>query len=97
VLARVGGEEFAVLLPRHDEAHAAAAAERLRNAMVSAPVTGLLGSQSITISVGGACARQGEFSIDELLQRADNALYAAKRAGRDCVRFDPGVPLDASF
>lgn len=97
VLARVGGEEFAVLLPRHDEAHAAATAERLRNAMASAPVTGLLGSQSITISVGGACARQGEFSIDELLQRADNALYAAKRAGRDCVRFDPGMPLDAAL
>jgi diguanylate cyclase (GGDEF)-like protein len=96
VLARLGGEEFVVLLPRHDAARAAAMAECLRSAMASAPVKGPLGSSSITISIGGACARPGEFSIDELLLRADNALYAAKRAGRDCVRFDPGAPVDIS-
>jgi len=89
VLARLGGEEFAVLLPRQDAVRAAAVAERLRSAISNTPVTGPLGEHSVTISIGGACAKPGVSFIEELLLRADRALYAAKRAGRDCVRFDP--------
>ena len=89
VLARLGGEEFAVLLPRQDAARAAVVAERLCHAISNIPVMGPLGSHSVTISIGGACAKTGDGSIEELLLRADRALYAAKRAGRDCVRFDP--------
>lgn len=96
ILARLGGEEFAVLLPRQDEARAAAVAERLRQAIANAPVAGPLGSQAVTISVGGACAGSGEVPLDELLLRADRALYAAKSAGRNRVRFDSGAPPDAS-
>jgi len=90
VLARLGGEEFAVLLPRQDAFRAAAVAERLRSAISNTPVTGPLGEHSVTVSIGGACAKPGVSFIEELLLRADRALYAAKRAGRDCVRFDPG-------
>ena len=89
VLARLGGEEFAVLLPRQDAVRAAAVAERLRSAISNTPVTGPLGEHSVTVSIGGACAKPGVSFIEELLLRADRALYAAKRAGRDCVRFDP--------
>lgn len=96
ILARLGGEEFAVLLPRQDEARAAAVAERLRLAIAHAPVAGPQGRQPVTISVGGACAGSGEVPLDELLLRADRALYAAKRAGRNCVRFDSGELTDAS-
>lgn len=97
ILARLGGEEFAVLLPRQDEARAAAVAERLRQAIANAPVDGPLDSQPVTISVGGACAGSGEVPLDELLLRADRALYAAKRAGRNCIRFDSGEPPNTSL
>lgn len=89
VLARIGGEEFAVLLPGDNVTGAGVVAERLRAAVAGAPVSGPLGSHPVSISVGGACAWAGA-SLEDLLQCADNALYAAKRAGRNCVRFDPG-------
>ncbi|QIB32397.1 GGDEF domain-containing protein [Ancylobacter pratisalsi] len=89
VLARLGGEEFAVLLPGEDAACAAAVAERLRAVIAAAPVSGPLGSHPVSVSIGGACAWPGGV-IEDLLQCADNALYEAKRSGRNCVRFDPG-------
>lgn len=95
ILARLGGEEFAVLLPGHDVTGAVAVAERLRNIIASAPVKGELVSHAVTISVGGCCATTSQSSIDALLLHADHALYAAKRAGRNRVRFSSGGPLDA--
>ena len=73
-LGRLGGEEFLALLPEVDGSGAAAATERLRASVAPLPVS---------VSVGWA-AWQGD-SAEELLQRADDALYAAKAAGRDCV------------
>ena len=90
VLARLGGEEFAVLLPRQDATRAALVAERLRVAIASSPVAGPPEGLVVTVSIGGACAEADDSSIDGLLLRADRALYAAKSAGRDCVRFDAG-------
>lgn len=87
ILARLGGEEFAVLLPRHDDVRAALVAERLRSAIAATPVSGPTDDHVVTISIGGACAKATESSIEDLLLRADRALYAAKRAGRNCVRF----------
>ena len=73
-LGRLGGEEFLALLPDADARAAKAAAEKLRASVLE---TG------VTISVGWA-AWDGE-SADELLGRADGALYTAKERGRDCV------------
>jgi diguanylate cyclase (GGDEF)-like protein len=75
VLARYGGEEFAVLLPAVDAGAAAEVLERLR---AGTPA-------GMTVSVGLA-AWDGRETAEELLARADRALYTAKRDGRDCLR-----------
>jgi diguanylate cyclase (GGDEF)-like protein len=72
MLARYGGEEFAVLLPGCTLSDAEALLERLRAAM----------PEEQTVSAGVACW-DGSESLEELVGRADSALYAAKRAGRD--------------
>ncbi len=81
---RYGGEEFLALLPDQEAVSAQIAAERLR-----ASVTGLALAHPagglVTISGGIAALRDGE-SAEQLLARADSALYAAKQAGRDCVQ-----------
>lgn len=89
LLGRYGGEEFCALLHGADVVAAAAVAERIRLAVRQVEVD--LGRESIrvTVSIGVAQARiaQGE-SFDGLMQRADQAMYSAKAAGRDCVRVD---------
>ena len=79
-IGRLGGEEFLVLLPETDARAANKAAEKMR-ANVAA--------SGVTISVGWA-AWEGEDS-DELLRRADDALYAAKAHGRNCVKGAPAT------
>ena len=80
-LFRYGGEEFAVLLADHAPDAAHAVAERLREAVAKADFQGV----PVTISIGLAAWRRGEGSITAALDRADRALYDAKRAGRDRV------------
>ncbi|WP_370063663.1 diguanylate cyclase [Mycobacterium sp. MAA66] len=78
--ARIGGEEFAVLLVGADAGTAERFGDRLRSA-----VAGLaLGDVHVTVSVGVSVLEAGD-SLDDFLNRADAALYAAKRAGRDRV------------
>jgi two-component system, cell cycle response regulator len=77
---RWGGEEFLVLLPDVDETGAQATAERLRASVGGRPVAGL----RVTVSAGCATWSPDE-SPDDLLRRADDALYVAKRGGRDQV------------
>ncbi len=83
--ARLGGEEFAVLLPQTGAEHALLAAERLRATLEQSAVrcTGH-GLVHYTVSVGVATLAAGE-TIAGLLERADAALYAAKQAGRNRV------------
>lgn len=83
---RMGGEEFAVLLPDADGPCATVAAERLRSVLDSTFDSGRgPGLQvSYTVSVGLAMLEEGE-SFDGLMGRADAALYAAKAAGRNTV------------
>ncbi|MBB2941193.1 diguanylate cyclase (GGDEF)-like protein [Actinoplanes lutulentus] len=84
VLGRYGGEEFAVVLPDH-EGQAAELAERVREVVGASPVMTQAGPVSVTISVGLARLEPGDASLDELLARADHALYRAKESGRNRV------------
>ncbi|HSM93559.1 MAG TPA: GGDEF domain-containing protein [Anaeromyxobacteraceae bacterium] len=85
LLARVGGEEFCVLLPGADLVAAAEVGERLREAVRAAPVTVGDVPLAVTISAGAATFGPGDDEAS-LMARADARLYEAKRAGRDRVR-----------
>jgi len=84
VLGRMGGEEFAVLLPATEVSDARRLAERLRNAVIAQPVTTAAGLCTYSISGGLAGWRLGD-TLDHLSARADTALYEAKRSGRNRV------------
>ena len=85
VVARFGGEEFVVLLPACDESDAKQLADRVRVALAEQDVSEL---PCVRMSAGIASSVMSD-SIDTLLQRADSALYRAKRGGRDqAVVFD---------
>lgn len=86
VFGRVGGEEFAVLLPNCRWEDAEEAAERIRAGFARTPVE-LEGARSIlaTVSVGSASCRQAPLDLDSLLLAADKALYRAKKAGRNRI------------
>lgn len=82
LMGRLGGEEFAVLLPGSAILDAMEAAERLRLAAAQASIGVLDGSYSMTVSIGVAQLLAGE-TVDEALVRADRAVYRAKRSGRN--------------
>lgn len=85
-VARIGGEEFAVLMPRTDTGAARTICERLRRMIASGTVPLPSGLEvSLTISTGIATL-EGSEDRDTLMGRADHALYAAKSAGRNQVR-----------
>jgi diguanylate cyclase (GGDEF)-like protein len=81
LVARVGGEEFAIILPATDAAASLAIAERCRSSVTA---EGYLGP-SLTMSAGVASYPLHASDAEGLLRAADTALYAAKRAGRDCT------------
>lgn len=86
VLARVGGEEFAVLLPHTDLRGAIEMAERLREAIADARlVQPDTASVSVTVSLGVAIGRDTDTRLEDMLTRADKAMYEAKQRGRDQV------------
>lgn len=84
VAGRLGGEEFAVVVPETNAAGAAAAAERLRRSLAALPLPAGAESALVTASFGVAERLPGEGGSD-LLRRADAALYQAKREGRNRV------------
>jgi diguanylate cyclase (GGDEF)-like protein/PAS domain S-box-containing protein len=85
VLARIGGDEFALLLPEASRAQAYIVAERIRAGSITQSID-LDGKQvSITISSGIAILSGEEESLDKLLSQADQALYRAKEEGRNKV------------
>lgn len=85
VLSRLGGEEFAVLLPETELEQAKQLAERLRQAIAEHPFEHAGVPIPATASFGVATAQPGDVSIDVLLGRADLGLYLAKDRGRNRV------------
>lgn len=95
VFGRLGGEEFAILLPDTALDQAVEIAERLHRRLVASAVPAAGGQPlRFTVSIGVAALDAGDADIDALLSRADAGLYQAKRDGRNCVRFrtPPGDP-----
>jgi diguanylate cyclase (GGDEF)-like protein len=86
VFARLGGEEFAALLPETDADGALTLAQRLRARVEECSIETDLGPLRFTISIGVSTFEDDDRSIKVPLGRADKALYAAKRAGRNRVR-----------
>lgn len=82
LLARIGGEEFAVVLPEIDQSSAEAVAERLRSVVAEVRVPSPNGAVQCTVSIGVAQAQPVRESPDRALQRADEALYDEKAEGQ---------------
>jgi len=83
--ARMGGEEFLLVLPGSSRADALRRCGALRRAVRDHDWSSLTGSIAVTASMGVAVAEAGVTTAAELLRRADRHLYAAKRSGRDRV------------
>lgn len=92
--ARLGGEEFVVVAVNLGPLGAQDLAARLRS-LLSAQADAL--PCRLTVSIGIACSRQVGYDLDRLLARADQALYAAKTDGRDCIRLWPVAAPEAGF
>jgi diguanylate cyclase (GGDEF)-like protein len=84
IIGRYGGEEFVILLPETNLESARIVAERLRQSITSDSFATEAGPLRITISIGVAEASDSD-TLSTLIERADTALYEAKRAGRNCV------------
>jgi two-component system, cell cycle response regulator len=86
-VGRYGGEEFLVVLNNCNPAFAFARAEEIRKAIALRPVPSSSGPVPVTMSLGLLLSQEwGSRPMEELLQEADTALYAAKAAGRNCVK-----------
>lgn len=86
IIGRVGGEEFAIMLPETDRVEAIEVAERLRSAIAEAKVPVESGLPlRFTVSIGVASIFTKEDNVDVLLNHADKALYEAKNSGRNRV------------
>jgi diguanylate cyclase (GGDEF)-like protein/PAS domain S-box-containing protein len=90
VLARYGGEEFVILLPNTNAQQAKVLAERIRNGIGKRSIDTSTGKLRVTISAGIADVLSQEATLEQLIHCADQALYAAKEAGRNrAIRFSP--------
>lgn len=92
--ARIGGEEFAIVLPETDRRGALVVADNLRQAVAGTRID-LDGDRSvtITISIGIASLDEDHTTVSDILNRADKALYSAKGNGRNRVVLDTGCGL----
>lgn len=83
MIARIGGEEFLIMLPGLTSQQAYAHAEKLRAACGAAEVAAREGTLRVTVSAGVATLDGQDGTVQELIEAADDALYRAKRAGRN--------------
>ncbi|WP_158608428.1 sensor domain-containing diguanylate cyclase [Stagnimonas aquatica] len=94
LVGRLGGEEFAVLLPACSRQQAGGVAERIRESMAGDPITLGEGLQvTVTVSIGAVSITIPGQDLDQLLQIADKALYSAKSAGRNRAVFGEAQAL----
>jgi len=92
---RLGGEEFLIVLPRMDMSGAREAAERFREAIMAIDTSRWCpDNRRVTVSIGCSVSNPGADTPSTMLKRADFALYAAKRNGRNCVESEPTFPVD---
>lgn len=94
MVTRFGGEEFAIILPETPFGGAIAVAENLRKAIQSQRLRRTDNQEyigNITLSIGMAMYRNGE-KAEDIIERADNALYQAKKNGRNCVTPEASTP-----
>ena len=87
VLARLGGEEFAILLIGTDKNNAQLMAERLREEVADIVISHKLGSIKFTVSIGADCILADDINGEAVMHRADTALYEAKEKGRNQICF----------
>lgn len=93
-VARFGGEEFVVLLREVSEPEAQQLAERIRLVVEESTIAYDDKELHVTVSIGCAAICGQDRDVEELIERADRALYAAKSAGRNCVRL--ALPPDGA-
>jgi diguanylate cyclase (GGDEF)-like protein len=86
VVGRYGGDEFVILLPENDLSAAKQVAERLRKSIAQRKLDTARGSATVTASLGVSAMNGKQTTLEDLLSRADQALYAAKQNGRNQVR-----------
>ncbi len=98
LVARIGGEEFAVVLPNCPQAFGPQVADRIRRRVAASRVDQVSGpTVAVTVSLGGAFAPQWVRTSPLMwMQRADRQLYRAKAEGRDQVCLEPSVMLQVS-
>jgi two-component system cell cycle response regulator len=96
LVARLGGEEFVVILPDVSTDMAYFIAERLRKIIADEPFSASVdgGKVSVTTSIGGTIVGDETTAIEEVLKRADDCLYQAKEAGRNSTVFEGKGKLD---
>lgn len=94
LFGRIGGEEFALLMPRTGLAEAAAVAETIRGRIADTAFRSYNAPLDLTVSLGVTVSRPGETNLTALVGRADVALYAAKAAGRNTVQVAPPEPSE---
>jgi diguanylate cyclase (GGDEF)-like protein len=92
VFARLGGEEFIIALPDTDGGVAQEVAERLRLAVMSTGVAAGNVCLQVTISIGISAHCPTDLALENMIERADRALYKAKRSGRNQVVMDRHDP-----
>jgi diguanylate cyclase (GGDEF)-like protein len=92
IVARVGGEEFSIILPSTSLADAEMVAEKLRVAFQSASSLRENAPVPLTMSFGVSHIDKDDSAIENILARADQGLYAAKNAGRNCVKVVDSEP-----
>jgi len=86
IIARYGGEEFVIILPNCPLKAAYKIVDRLRESICSEPIGDKNNSIYVTVSFGVATYPDHGTTSSAVLKAADNALYAAKRDGRNCTR-----------
>ena len=89
IFARAGGDEFRLLLPDTSPSGAHLVAERIRNAVNQITICSPRGEIRLSISCGIARCHPGDESLDQATMMADDALYQAKAAGRNCIHPAP--------